>query len=278
MEFRIERLVTAWRRTIAAAVGWRERLALSWLWVGGLAAAAAVMAGLAVTLGKTMEDVSALNGWQNADLGEVQSVAAHRSGALISVALMLTRLGGVPVLLGIGVIAAALLWWRGERLFVACAPVAAVASAGAAVAAGKLLFDRARPPASLRLVAESDASFPSGHSGDSAAFFITLALIIAAVIAVRWSTRIITLSAGLVTVAGIGASRVVLGAHYPTDVIAGWCIGALIAGAVSVAVLLARRYAGAIGPGEGQPRMVRFGLAVITLSRRPDHPLALATQ
>ncbi|MEO6109954.1 MAG: phosphatase PAP2 family protein [Candidatus Saccharimonadales bacterium] len=84
----------------------------------------------------------------------------------------------------------------------------------------KLIFHRDRPALWHRLVVETDFSFPSGHS------MISMALI-ASVIIMLWNTRwrLTSLIVGTFVLLMIGASRLYLGVHYPTDVVAGWSIG-----------------------------------------------------
>lgn len=204
---------------------------------------------LVVALSAVSEDVIASNGLQRGDTPELQFVQAHRNGALISVALGLSQLGSVPVLAVIGVVAGGYLWLRGERLFVAIAPVGALLITGAATAVSKHLVGRPRPPLGLRLLAETDASFPSGHSGDSAALLLTAALLIATLTLHRRWARVSTVAIACALVLAIGASRVILGVHYPTDVLAGWLFGTLIALAVTTSVVVLRQRAKSSTPG-----------------------------
>lgn len=69
------------------------------------------------------------------------------------------------------------------------------------------------------------SSFPSGHSFGSAVVLGLLAYISVQYIAAPWGIAAAALIA--ITITGIGLSRVYLGAHYPTDVLAGWTLGGL---------------------------------------------------
>ncbi|MBJ3774839.1 phosphatase PAP2 family protein [Acuticoccus sp. 2012] len=89
----------------------------------------------------------------------------------------------------------------------------------------KLAFDRPRPELVSHEVAVSSASFPSGHSMLAATTYLTLAVIVAHAQQRRRMKIYIVALAILVTFA-VGASRVYLGVHWPTDVLAGWAGGA----------------------------------------------------
>jgi undecaprenyl-diphosphatase len=99
----------------------------------------------------------------------------------------------------------------------------------------ELVVGRHGPPLSWHLVAENDASFPSGHATDSAAFFVALALIVAVFVVRRPLARAMVVVASGLLAASIGISRLILGVHWPTDVLAGWALG--LACAVVVAMV-----------------------------------------
>ena len=99
------------------------------------------------------------------------------------------------------------------------ATFAAIALVGSALAnvAAKHLFARARPALWVSLSPESTYSFPSGHAMGSA----TLAAVLACLAwDTRWRWPVIAL--GALFTLGVGLSRMYLGVHYPSDVLAGW--------------------------------------------------------
>src|SRR5438105_4574189 len=88
----------------------------------------------------------------------------------------------------------------------------------------KLIFDRARPDAILQSARVFTAGFPSGHAALSLAAYLSAAALIARE---RPASRIFLIGVAAGVVALIGFSRLYLGLHYPTDVAAGWCVGAI---------------------------------------------------
>ena len=89
----------------------------------------------------------------------------------------------------------------------------------------KLGFDRPRPDLVEHLTHATSSSFPSGHATLSATAYLTLGLLMAQAHRRRRVKGLILLGAVAVTVL-VGVSRVYLGVHWPTDVFAGWCLGA----------------------------------------------------
>ena len=152
-------------------------------------------------------------------------------GAMDPAWLLLSRFGHewgvVPV--DIALVALLLLRrrWRGG-LFAAVA----LGGSGLLNMAAKQLFARARPELWTPLAPEHTFSFPSGHAMGSMTLAWVLVLL---AVQARWRWPLVAAMA--VFTAGVGWSRVHLGVHYPSDVLAGW----LLATAWSVAAWLAMR-------------------------------------
>ncbi|OYU86624.1 MAG: phosphoesterase [Bradyrhizobiaceae bacterium PARB1] len=89
----------------------------------------------------------------------------------------------------------------------------------------KSTFERPRPDFIEPLASVSSASFPSGHATFSAITYLTLAALLARTTP-RLRLRLYAIAIGLLLTVLVGMTRVILGVHYPTDVLAGWCIGA----------------------------------------------------
>jgi undecaprenyl-diphosphatase len=105
----------------------------------------------------------------------------------------------------------------------------------------KSFFDRPRPDLVPHGTHVLTQSFPSGHAMLSAVTYLTLGAIMAEAEQKR-RLKIFFLSVGVLLTIAVGISRIYLGVHWPTDVMAGWCAGAAWALACwSVAHLIDRR-------------------------------------
>ena len=170
-----------------------------------------------------------------ADDDILRAVYAGGYPAVVAVARAFTFLGNSEFGLPFVVAALALLaWFKGWRAAVTGFLVIAVGRL--LVEAQKYAILRIRPGDEAHLVPVSTPSFPSGHSANSMIVCLTLAILFFA--DTRWKRPAVAV--GFALSICIGVSRVLLGVHWPTDVIGGWAFGLLW---VVLALPLAERLA-----------------------------------
>jgi undecaprenyl-diphosphatase len=135
----------------------------------------------------------------------------------------LTALGGTPVLLLVTLAVAGFLGMR--RQYRALTLLLAAAFGGMLLT--NLLKDyygRPRPPFMSPLMYVAGSSFPSGHSMMSAVVYLTLGAVLSRMVR-GTRLRLYILTVALLMTLLVGISRVYMGVHYPTDVLAGWTAG-----------------------------------------------------
>jgi undecaprenyl-diphosphatase len=134
-----------------------------------------------------------------------------------------TALGGIAWLTFTTVAIAVFLWLDNKTHMMAFTLAATIG--GALVSMGlKGLFARPRPDLVPHLSHVYTSSFPSGHSMLSAVVYLTLGSLLAAVMPNR-KLKVYVLFVAILLTIFVGVSRVYLGVHYPTDVLAGWLAG-----------------------------------------------------
>jgi undecaprenyl-diphosphatase len=158
-------------------------------------------------------------------------LAAFRFPALVPAARALTHFGDFWTVLGAVVIAAA--WLSYRRHFRRAGLLLVILLSEKAVVEGlKAAFDRGRPDPAGRLVAVHNMAFPSGHSANAMTGWLAIA-----VVAFEPGLRRPAVAAALGIALIVGLCRLVLGVHWPSDVIGGWTFGIAW-------VLLLSRFAG----------------------------------
>ena len=135
-----------------------------------------------------------------------------------------TALGGVGILAFLTLAVAGFLWLLGNRRSM-WLMLAAVGSGQLLSTLAKHGFDRPRPDLVPHGMQTYTASFPSGHSMMAAVTYLTLATIVAGVLPTR-ALKVYVLALAILVTLAVGISRIYLGVHWPTDVLAGWTAGA----------------------------------------------------
>jgi undecaprenyl-diphosphatase len=145
--------------------------------------------------------------------------------------------GSVPMILVVVVAAAGWAYQQGARRLAGTM----VGVAGAASILNMILkstFERPRPDLFADVILPASYSFPSGHTAMAAATYGMAAVVIARL---RPASRRLVACVAVAVILLIGISRVALGVHWPTDVIAGLLAGGLVLGAGVLALGPSRR-------------------------------------
>jgi undecaprenyl-diphosphatase len=157
------------------------------------------------------------------DRSVTQWVSRFRSPVLNQVMIDLTALGSVSVVLTLFIVLASVL--ATYRDFRGLGYITIVlAGAGAWPLLLKSYFGRERPPEMDRLVEVASLSFPSGHSFGASAVYIGLAYYVTQYTR-SWAHEVFFYCLGALLILVVGTTRIYLGAHFPTDVVAGLCGG-----------------------------------------------------
>jgi len=167
--------------------------------------------------------VVSTNDTPSVDQSVLTWVGDHRSSALTAAMRAVTWLGSAAVLYP-ATLVLALYWWRSERDWRAGAMLAAsLAGSTALYDICKRTAERPRPPAPDALGTYAHWSFPSGHATQCIAFFAMLILLACFA---GWAQLRLWATAAAAVVLVVGASRIYLGAHWFTDVLGGYALGA----------------------------------------------------
>jgi undecaprenyl-diphosphatase len=178
------------------------------------------------------------------DEGVLLWMNARATPWLDRVALEVTALGGGLVVATISVVAGTLLWLLRQRAHAALL-AAAVGGAWVIYPVLKLAFDRPRPRLfEWRAHYAVSSSYPSGHATMSMVLLVVLAYVVHR-LSDRRATGVAAMLLAGAAVLLIGLSRLYLGVHYPSDVIAGYVVGFAWAVfcALAVEALRSRRHA-----------------------------------
>jgi len=160
--------------------------------------------------------------WRTPAMTELMRAATWSANTLTVTALVLTAI--------------AILLWRGDHGEALLTPfVVALGNTLGSIA--KRATERPRPPAASALVHLPDSfSFPSGHTLAALLFWTMIAFCVLRVARRRW-TRVLAVLGGLALAVLVGVSRVYLGVHWPSDVLASWLLGTALLSVVLGAFL-----------------------------------------
>ena len=177
-------------------------------------------------LGVVAQDVVAGDDAARLDRPVLDWFVRHRTTGLTSAAKVVTDLGASELLIALVLIVGAVLWWRRRALRPLVLLGAAYIGSAVLTQLVKALAGRARPPGALAVEHFSGLSFPSGHATQAVAVWGMLAAVIAVSVS-SWRRKVAAWVVAIVVVALVGATRLYLGAHWLTDVLGGWALGAM---------------------------------------------------
>jgi len=169
------------------------------------------------------------------ELGAVNGSVWFQAGRAVSF------IGSGPVVAALALVFAAVVLWRTRQLFLAAAAPVAAASAGVVELIAKELVRRPRPRTS-GLTGESGYSFPSGHTTGFTALVVAAVGVVVLLALDRRYGLLWRLGAGVLALS-VAMSRVVLGAHWLTDVVGGLLLGAAVGMGVTIVAARAARIA-----------------------------------
>ncbi|MGH3870814.1 MAG: phosphatase PAP2 family protein [Pseudonocardiaceae bacterium] len=220
------------------AVAWaRSRYPEQWRLLGrlpvpGKATGVALTLGLGATLvlgltfGQLLDNVLESDGIAAADRPVLSFLAAHREPWLVTGMQVVSQVGSpLGAAITATVVGGALACTRRSWLPLLIVGLGA-AGIGMINLTVKWLVSRHRPPRAIAVLGEDGFSFPSGHTTGT-----TVVWLLSAWMVTRWVIRgragqDMAWTGALLFIVAVGASRVYLGVHFPSDVLAGWTLGA----------------------------------------------------
>jgi undecaprenyl-diphosphatase len=137
----------------------------------------------------------------------------------------ITAVGGTTLVTFVTLIAVLTFLFHGKRRHAAVMGLGVWASSFSSELA-KVFYHRPRPDLVSHMAYAYSGSFPSGHSTLSAAAYLILAVLVAS-LEPRRRTKAMAFGVAALVLVSVGLSRIYLGVHWPSDVIAGWCLGGL---------------------------------------------------
>ena len=228
----VQRLVTRHLGDLGQrGIRWATRLfggsALAVLTVGLI-----TLCGLSALLAYVSDSVQGYDGIALVDRPIVAWLAAHREPVVTTVMRTLSVVGSPVSAAAVAVIVCTALAWRSRSWLPVATVTIGLAGFGLAVTVVKLEVARQRPPLPYAVMPVDGYSFPSGHALGVTTASLISAWTIARWLIHSWNGQIAVWTTAIVVIGGVGLSRVYLGVHYPSDVIAGWLLGAIWAGAL----------------------------------------------
>jgi membrane-associated phospholipid phosphatase len=214
-------------------IGWGYRDHMT-RWLSTLVRAAGLLMGLGVVARQVSQ-----RGWLVDVDGTITTwLVGHRTTILNQIAPLVTNAFGPAVTACAAVLVAAVTVFRFHSYLGALIVIVTIGGASVCCTAMKLLLKRSRPPIGIQETLETDYSMPSGHVTGTVALFGMLVVVVGlgrSKAINRWLA-----SVAVIVVAAVALSRLYLGVHWLTDVLAGMLLGsaAVVTGATTLRGLI----------------------------------------
>ena len=195
------------------------------------AAAAALLAGLiavmmlAVGFTALLDDALDGDGIAQFDEPVVAWLATHREAWLNTILTLVTHLGDPAAQTLWMIVVCAVCAWRSRSWLPVILGLVGGIGITVIVATAKTVVGRARPDHPFALVDSHGFSFPSGHAAGAAAVGLLCAWMLCRWVVHRWAGQVAVWALAITAIIMIGFSRLYLGVHFVTDVLAGWLLG-----------------------------------------------------
>lgn len=226
--------VVAWLRKRAGARGraLTRRLPVSEVAGVALLIGAAVVTVLAVCFTEVLDDVLEGDGIAGIDQPAAEWLAAHRDLWLTMTLQVVTAAGGPVGMAALTVLTCAAVVFRCRSWLPVVLALVGGGGIALVVLVAKALVVRDRPALPFATIAEGGYSFPSGHAAGTAAVTLLSGWLVARWLIMSWTGRVIVWTLAMGWSALVGFSRIYLGVHYISDVLAGWLVGMVWGGVV----------------------------------------------
>lgn len=197
---------------------------------------AGMVLALGLSFGQLLENVLESDGIAVADRPVLGFLATHREPWLVSTMQVVSDVGSpVGVAITATAVGAALAWSRRSWLPLLALGLG-VAGIGVINLTVKWVVSRGRPPVAMAVLGEDGYSFPSGHTTGTTVVWLLVAWMVSRWVVHSPTSRDVVWIGALLMIVAVGVSRVYLGVHFPSDVMAGWTLGA--AWAVTIALVV----------------------------------------
>ncbi|ORB86911.1 phosphatidic acid phosphatase [Mycobacterium kansasii] len=226
--------VVAWLRARAGARGGAlpRRLAVSEVAGAALLIGAAAVTALAVCFTEVLDDVLEGDGIAGIDQPAAEWLAAHRDLWLTTTLGIVTAAGGPAAMAVLTALTCAPVVWRGRSWLPVVLALVAGGGMALVVMVAKALVLRDRPGLPFAAIDEGGYSFPSGHAAGTAAVTVLSAWLLSRWLITSWTGQVMVWTVAMGWSALVGFSRIYLGVHYISDVLAGWLVGMAWGGVV----------------------------------------------